>query len=551
MAEEKIKPIKNPLAKFGDLHDLDNLEKRISAIGVRHYQMRGRNEDDMRDFDGRKIFSAIYGSIINTPGYENDFIEGSRFHHDYSNGNLNDQELALRVYELVAHQIRAAFPSLPHPPDIESVQDMIVETFTETGLISLAKHFQLYRGAKRANRFDPETGKQNLNDIQLKRALFGELGIHEPTKAKQVQLYKDWGCSSIAALNEIVQDKQAFKELILSQNDAYISMMQELAEQLVNDDKVKAIVFAGPSSSGKTGGSTTLARMMTLLGVPTQHVEVDMYFWTANQQPMTRQDAFNYEQPVSIRLRKAGQDLVEVLQGYKINFPHHNFGVESKTNFKPFSVAEGTKLMIDSHMGLNPNLVKPIIKEFGEDAVKIVYIENYHGFENVLEEDIRFLRRMVRDVTGRGHSPYATAQGWFNVEFNGNGEIKARLESADYHVSGALAHDLPLLMYAFSLIEDQKIESGDLKEGESLFPNLGDFMTTTNSNPDAYVRLHRIANNLITNLEFEAEMMMEITEWMSPFDAAREFIRDIGLPEGTKIDLANFPTQHVYGQNYK
>ena len=144
------------------------------------------------------------------------------------------------------------------------------------------------------------------------------------------------------------------------------------------------------------------------------------------------------------------------------------------------------------------------------------------------------MRRTVRDVTGRGHPPYATAQGWFNVEFNVHGGIRAKRESGDYFVTGALVHDLAVLKYA-------------MDAGSVHLPKPEEFMCRGNQNPDAYVRLKRI-QGLLDKVDIgDSKYMASVMAWLSPFDAAREFVGGVGLPDNMKkMDISLFPAKHMY-----
>ncbi len=160
------RPVQNPLDDLEGIVDKGLLEKKICSVGNRHYMMQGRNDGDRRNFDPLRIFVAIYKCVHATPNHTQDIVEGSRFYGE----ELSEQNLSLRIYELVVAQLRGAFPELESPPTVEATQDAIVDSLIETGLITLAKAFQSYRGANSANRFTVE-GIQCLPDSKLKDTL--------------------------------------------------------------------------------------------------------------------------------------------------------------------------------------------------------------------------------------------------------------------------------------------------------------------------------------------------------------------------------------------
>ena len=526
----------SPLDDLG-LADAASTERRIRSVTTTPIYSQKRDNRQQTTFDGRKIFAAVYKSLSSVPTFGDDIIENTPLSY------LKDtsvEEVAHDLYKAIINRINGAFPHIPNPPTIYQIQDVVTDVMRDMGLNKLVDHYYLYSSIHDALR------RGELTEEQYRRAKQGTLGVDDATVAREREWYREMHCSNINELNEHIRNG-TLEQLIDAQNIRYETQLDTLTEVLlskIHSSKIqsglKILVIAGPSSSGKTWLAKKIERKLQIKGTKAMAVQFDNFFWPYHLHPLVRGTSPDYEQSMSLNIPGAREFLYTLLRDGTAEMPIYDFHGAKTSSSKTVELPKDTLAIVDSHLGLFP----PLLEIFDTSIIHKIYIENFHGFEsNILEnkiyaEDIRLLRRSMRDVRERGHTPFATLEGWQNVQRGVNKYIKPYLTTADTCFNGALIHDLPFLAHAID---------GMFVEPETFI--------TQESNLDAYVRGMRI-KGLLDRIDISSrkDYIKPLLESLSMFDPLREFmgqnqkveIKEEIKPE--KTDFTNYPTMHRYAR---
>lgn len=190
----------------------------------------------------------------------------------------------------------------------------------------------------------------------------------------------------------------------------------EIAKQIKEKEKIKIILIAGPSSSGKTTTSKKLSIYLKSLGLKPQPISVDDYFKEREDSPRDKDGNFDFECVEAIDIDLFNKDLKKLLNNEEILAPTFNF-IEGKKEFK-------TKIKLDK----NGILIIEGLHALNEILTSSIPIENKFrmyisplsslGIDNsnrVSTTDLRLLRRMVRDNMNRGYNASKTLEKWKSV----------------------------------------------------------------------------------------------------------------------------------------
>lgn len=146
------------------------------------------------------------------------------------------------------------------------------------------------------------------------------------------------------------------------------------------------MIVAGGSASGK---STVVKSILNKAGI--QHVLVlnqDDYYLDQKDLPMEKRVLMNYDHPNSIDIKLLKSDLAKLLQGASIDKPVYDYNLYTrsdktvKVSSKPIIILEGILSLVDADIRSLADLK--------------LYVE--------LDDDIRFIRRLIRDVKNRGRT---------------------------------------------------------------------------------------------------------------------------------------------------
>lgn len=272
-------------------------------------------------------------------------------------------------------------------------------------------------------------------------------------------------------LSKVFQEKARWNELIgidtlpqlnsiISNGDttSIIHVAEALHERKYADiadmiysrkDKIKIVLIAGPSSSGKTTTSNRLAIQCRTLGLNPIIVEMDNYFVNREETPIDENGDYDFESLQAMDLGYLNTQLNDLLNGKEIELPKFNFKEGRRyPSGKRIKMTDKDILIMEGIHGLNKNLLKGV----DEDKLFRIYASALTSLSidenNIISTtDCRMLRRMVRDARTRGVSPEETILRWPSVRRGEEKNIFPFQENADIMFNSSLIFELPLLKY--------------------------------------------------------------------------------------------------------
>lgn len=280
-----------------------------------------------------------------------------------------------------------------------------------------------------------------------------------PDFAPSMKLYRtmqqtnEWAeklhVSTVGELNrEIV--KGNFRELMLTQEALHEKRIGDIAEQIA-EKGCRVVTIAGPSSSGKTTFSYRLSTQLKTLGLRPHPIGLDDYFVNRKDTPLDAEGKYNYECLEAIDTKTFNMDLVNLLEGKKVQLPTYNFITGMREYNKPFlQLGKDEILVIEGIHGLNDKMTYSIP---AEDKFKI-YISalttlNVDDHNRIPTTEGRLIRRIIRDARTRGNSAQKTISMWNSVRNGENQNIFPFQEQADAMFNSALIYELAAMkLYA-------------------------------------------------------------------------------------------------------
>ena len=263
----------------------------------------------------------------------------------------------------------------------------------------------------------------------------------------------DWcsilGAHGIGSVNETVKKGKA-KELIAVAESLHERKYVKIADMIYERrDKVKLVLIAGPSSSGKTTTSKRIALQCKVLGLNPLVIAMDDYFLSRDKTPKDENGEYDFESIYALDLPFLGAQLSDLFEGKEVEMPRFDF-VKGERVFdgRRMQMHEGDILIMEGIHALNPELTKHIDGErvfrvFASALTSLSVDENNY----ISTTDNRLLRRIVRDNFTRGITPEETILRWKSVRSGEEKNIFPYQENADVMFNSALLFELPLLRY--------------------------------------------------------------------------------------------------------
>ncbi len=254
------------------------------------------------------------------------------------------------------------------------------------------------------------------------------------------------GIESVGDLNNSIRDG-LLGDMILVQEALQERRIGEIAREIVDRGNVKFVLIAGPSSSGKTTFSHSLAIQLRTYGLIPHPIALDDYFINRVDTPKDADGNYDFECLEAIDIKKFNEDMNLLLAGEAVELPQYNFKLgkrEYHGNIKKLGSED--VLVIEGIHGLNPVTTASM----PDESKFKIYISaltslNVDDHNRIPTTDGRLLRRIVRDARTRGNSAKRTIAMWPSVRRGEEKYIFPFQESADEMFNSALIYELAVL----------------------------------------------------------------------------------------------------------
>lgn len=269
--------------------------------------------------------------------------------------------------------------------------------------------------------------------------------------------------SNIIHVSEALQEKK-FAEIALR---IAIRIKPELLPDLyrptVNKQKVRMVLIAGPSSSGKTTTCKRISVQLLTNGIKPVAISLDDYFVDRAHTPRDASGDYDYESLYALNLPLLNQHLKALFDGEEIELPRYNFQTgSSELSGRKLRLHDDEVLVVEGIHALNPELTAQIPEEYKyrvyASALTTILLDDHNYIPTT---DNRLIRRIVRDYKYRGCSAQDTIRRWPSVRRGENKWIFPYQENADIMVNTAMLYELAVLKTQAEPLLEQVPENCD------------------------------------------------------------------------------------------
>ena len=263
--------------------------------------------------------------------------------------------------------------------------------------------------------------------------------------------YKQWGkqigVTSAASLNELINNRK-IEEFIDITETFQQKCIADIADQIAASKKVKVILIAGPSSSGKTTTSKKLALELRAIGYKPKVISLDCYYVGRDRNPKDENGNYDYECLEALDIPLLNQNLVDLFEGKEVIIPSYDFneGVPYFEEKNKMKLDANDILIMEGIHGLNDKLTPLIPNELKFKIYLSALTQlNLDNHNRISTSDNRLIRRIVRDARFRGKSAATTISMWPSVHKGEELHIFPFQNNADAILNTALDYELSVL----------------------------------------------------------------------------------------------------------
>ncbi|MCG8453545.1 MAG: nucleoside kinase [Spirochaetales bacterium] len=265
--------------------------------------------------------------------------------------------------------------------------------------------------------------------------------------------HKRWGrilgVTTVANLNTLARNRQSARDFIQTAEALHDRKIAQITGQLLQcNPRPRAIMIAGPSSSGKTTFTKKLGLSLKSAGLKPQLISLDDYYKEREDIPLDEDGKPDFELLEALDIEEFNRNLTDLLSGKETEIPIFDFkNIGGRLEHgRTMHLDDDGILIFEGIHGLNPHLTPDLPK----DAAFRIYISaltqlNVDDHDRIPTTDNRLIRRIVRDHQFRRYPAVDTLKIWPSVRRGERRHIFPYQSSADAMFNSALDYELSVL----------------------------------------------------------------------------------------------------------
>lgn len=229
----------------------------------------------------------------------------------------------------------------------------------------------------------------------------------------------------------------------------FYSRLSHVVNCLAKNRHTKIVSLSGPTCSGKTTAAKMLAEGLESQGRAVHIVSIDDFYFDRDYlHELSRKsgsDIIDYDSASTIDLDALKIFVAEATRGEAVHCPVFDFRTGTRQGFRTVDAEDGDVFIFEGIQAVYPEITQ-LFAPVGYEGVYIAPMTALRSGEYSFEpNEIRLLRRIVRDANFRNTDAEFTFKIWESVRANEEKNIFPHVDSCAYKIDSTHAYELGVL----------------------------------------------------------------------------------------------------------
>ena len=216
--------------------------------------------------------------------------------------------------------------------------------------------------------------------------------------------------------------------------------LEAAIDHVFDDGGTKIVTLSGPTCSGKTTTANTLTRRIREEGLHAVVLSIDDFFLNRADRNNVSGEVPDYDSVKALDLEYLEYFTDRLMKGKSILVPKYDFTATSRVGYTEYIPASRDIYIFEGIQAVYPEITKMFAHEFRSIFISVEESVGY-GSSVLRREDIRLMRRIVRDHKFRGATAGFSFHLWQGVRANEESNIFPNAKNCDIYINSLLDYE--------------------------------------------------------------------------------------------------------------
>lgn len=244
-------------------------------------------------------------------------------------------------------------------------------------------------------------------------------------------------------INSIYSDSAEARVFVEQCEKGFNESLCGIASSVLSRKGVRYITLAGPTCSGKTTTAAKLTALLEAGGRCARVISIDDFYYEKAE--MDKMGVTDLEGPKSINIPLFEKCICDLSAGRATDFPTFDFSTRKRIALTEYIPHPDDIYIFEGIQAMYPSVTR-VIEPYGFESIYISVADDAKVLGTFFDKnDIRLMRRTVRDFYHRSASVELTLRLWPSVRANEEENIFPLMGRTDFTVNSMLPYEIFLI----------------------------------------------------------------------------------------------------------